>query len=449
MKRIGDISISSLLVLGMGGCWQVLDVDANEYAPVCQTGELACEGNVPKTCVDGLWQALSACVGQTCISGQCRGDCEAGTKRCIENSTQLCDASGHFMEGSPCIGQGCVEGECVGECLAGSKDCLGNSPRSCGENGQWVVSAACALPKELCDDGECIAAPQSCVGLAAACGPNGDESCCAITKVAGGTYNRGNDAMYPALVGDFVLDRFEITVGRFRKFVEAYPGNKPIPGAGAHPLIAGSGWDAAWDPSLPTDKGDLISKIKCMASEYTWTDAPGANENKPMNCLGWADVFSFCVWDGGRLPTEAEWNYAAAGGDEQREYPWSNPPSSTMIDSAYAVFDCMGDGSAAGQCTAEDILNVGSKSKQGDGRWGQADLGGSVWEWNLDGHAASYSSGFCNNCANLSTSSNRVIRGGGWNDSAPILLSSSRAAKGPSYHYSFVGGRCARNPKNP
>ena len=65
-----------------------------------------------------------------------------------------------------------------------------------------------------------IPIPTSCVGLAATCGPNRNEDCCSSSLVPGGTYNRGSDpalpATFPATVGDFWLDKYEITVGRFR-----------------------------------------------------------------------------------------------------------------------------------------------------------------------------------------------------------------------------------------
>ena len=63
------------------------------------------------------------------------------------------------------------------------------------------------------------------------------QSCCASPMVEGGTYNRLNDPKWPATVSSFQLDAFQVTVGRLRAFVEAYPGAKPKPGAGAHPKL--------------------------------------------------------------------------------------------------------------------------------------------------------------------------------------------------------------------
>jgi sulfatase modifying factor 1 len=86
----------------------------------------------------------------------------------------------------------------------------------------------------------------SCVGLAATCGPSANANCCQIAMVPGGTFYRDydaatdlyNDMSHPATVSAFVLDRYEVTVGRFRTFVAAgmgTQGNPPAPGTGAHP----------------------------------------------------------------------------------------------------------------------------------------------------------------------------------------------------------------------
>jgi len=86
----------------------------------------------------------------------------------------------------------------------------------------------------------------------------GDEDCCASSEVAGGTFYRGYDAAThtdkgsPATVSDYRLDNYEITVGRFRKFVAAYSQDMIKAGAGANPNnAADTGWDMAWNASLP------------------------------------------------------------------------------------------------------------------------------------------------------------------------------------------------------
>ncbi|WP_437775182.1 formylglycine-generating enzyme family protein [Sorangium sp. So ce1097] len=345
-------------------------------------------------------------------------------------------------EGPECVGQACVGGKCVGECGPEETRCLDNRPQRCDERGQWTDEEACPSSAPACDGGKCTA--PSCVGLAATCGPSGNESCCASAAVPGGSFNRDNDPAYPATVSGFLLDRFEVTVGRFRRFVAAYTGSKPAAGAGRHPLIDGSGWDAGWDSNLPADAATLKTAVKCDSTYQTWRDEDEGTEHLPMNCLSWYVAFAFCAWDGGRLPTEAEWSYAAAGGSEQRVYPWSKPADSTAIDGSYAVYDCTGDESGSGACTFSDIQFVGSRSTRGDGRWGQADLAGNMWEWLVDWYAI-YSNK-CSNCANTIPASYRVVRGGGFFYDASGLLSSVRDYVEPLARYDVVGARCARKP---
>ncbi|WP_437989816.1 formylglycine-generating enzyme family protein [Sorangium sp. So ce145] len=346
-------------------------------------------------------------------------------------------------EGKQCVEQTCVDGKCVGECGPEDVRCSENRPQRCDGRGAWEDAEPCGAAAPACDAGKCV--PRSCVGLAETCGPDSNESCCATGEaVPGGTFNRSNDAAYPATVSGFLLDRFEVTVGRFRKFVEAYPGSKPAAGAGAHPLIAGSGWDAVWASSLPADAAALKLAVKCDSSYQTWTDAAGDREHLPMNCLNWYMAFAFCAWDGGRLATEAEWNYAAAGGDEQREYPWSAPASTGTVDASHAVYDCTGDGSASGECASSDIQAVGSRSPAGDGRWKQVDLAGNLREWVLDWYG-NYSNQ-CNNCANTASASSRVRRGGVFNRDASDQLSSARGGIDPSHGAYGLGARCARTP---
>lgn len=240
----------------------------------------------------------------------------------------------------------------------------------------------------------------------------------------------------PATVSDFHLDKYEVTVGRFRQFVEAGMGTQKSPpkeGAGAHPLIPGSGWNSAWNTSLASDTAAL--KTAVQGYRQTWTDTPGNDERLPITHLDWFTASAFCAWDGGRLPTEAEWNYAAAGGSEQRVYPWSNPPTSTTIDESYATYYC---GSACDGLPQ----NVGSKSPKGDGKWGQADLAGNVWEWTLDVYAGPYPTP-CIDCAALAGGSERVIRGGESANHYSSVLSSYRTRVSAESHFADTGVRCA------
>ncbi len=335
---------------------------------------------------------------------------------------------------------------------AGGAGNSGNSGGSGGQAGSGGLGGAAGA-------GGSTPTPPSCVGLADDCGPGSYEDCCDSRLVTGGSFLRSYDGIdytddsYPATVSDFYLDRFEVTVGRFRAFVQNGAGtqqNPPAPGAGAHPLIDGSGWNPAWNAELPANTAELKGAVACVSSRETWTDAPGSNEALPINCVSWYEAFAFCAWDGGRLPTEAEWNYAAAGGDEQRYYPWSAayPPGSADIDPSYAVYHCTGDGSPSYECEFTDILSVGSRSPTGDGRWDQADLAGSMWEWNLDWYASPYSIVPCNDCADLGSASSRVLRGGGWYPSAAYLRVARRedSVVEPTYRDHFVGIRCARTP---
>lgn len=284
--------------------------------------------------------------------------------------------------------------------------------------------------------------PASCEGLASNCGPSGSESCCASAPVSGGTFYRSYDNVnfdytstaYKATVSDFRLDKYEVTVGRFRKFVAVFSPNMIPQGSGKNPNDdSDSGWDTTWNMALPEDAASLSTILECDSGYQTWTETAGKNEMLPVNCLSWFEAFAFCIWDGGRLPTEAEWNYAAAGGSEQRVYAWG----SDAPDDSLAVF-------CGAACSKPEA--VGTKSPKGDGKWGQADLAGNVYEWTLDWFARPYPQSSCTNCANLTVTAGRTFRGGDFASNATGLLSSSRNGGGPGDHSGGTGARCARAP---
>jgi formylglycine-generating enzyme required for sulfatase activity len=258
--------------------------------------------------------------------------------------------------------------------------------------------------------------------------------------------------LYPATVSDFRLDKYEVTVGRFRQFVAAVEaGWRPTLGEGRHTHLNGgmglvnsgrvggfeAGWDAAWTASLPTTAAAWTTALSCNPTYQTWTSAPGRDEGKALNCLSLYAAQAFCLWDGGFLPSEAEWNYAASGGSEQRVYPWSSPPRSTRFDATRAV---------AGIGVTGRVALVGS-TPAGNGLYGHSDLSGNLAEWALDGWASPYEAGACSDCSNLlPASSSGVIRGGDFYDIAFEWLASSRLNFLSASRYFVVGARCARAP---
>lgn len=282
------------------------------------------------------------------------------------------------------------------------------------------------------------------------CRAGDDEiSCCARELVVGGSFQMGRSASggdacpadqncpgaelpeHDASTSSFELDVFEVTVSRFRQFVENYDDFELSAGMGAHPRIEGSGWQTEWSDQLPAERSALEAGLACDPLA-TYTPEPADHETMPVNCVTWFEAFAFCVFAGGRLPTELEWEYAAAGGANERLYPWGdaepNPERARFFPQA--------------------LDDVGS-APQGIARWGQHDLGGNVWEWGLDWlDTAWYAGGGdpCDDCARLQGSDYRVIRGGAYAFEAVTLRAATRSGEGPSERAPFIGFRCAAAP---
>jgi len=256
--------------------------------------------------------------------------------------------------------------------------------------------------------------------------------------VPGGSFTLGGTVTAPtsqATVADFHLDKYEVSVGRFNAFVASYDAwraaGNPRQGAAAHPLIAESGWRVSWTALLPSNSSILNSSVRCG----TYATGSAGRAQLPMNCVSWYEAFAFCAWDGGRLPTEVEWEYAAAAGSEGRLYPWgADPPTADR-----AVYDCLANDTPG--CRFEEILVVGSKPS-GVARWAQHDLAGSMWEWVVDSRA-SYPP-VAVNYANVSDGSTRVVRGGSWFNEAADMRAANRLDIEPTTRNGDMGIRCAR-----
>jgi sulfatase modifying factor 1 len=314
-------------------------------------------------------------------------------------------------------------------------------------------------------------------------GGSGTESCCASLAVQGGTYDRTYDPegadggielgpdgaatalADPATVSSFRLDKYEVTVGRFRQFVAAWAngnGWTPDAGSGRHSYLNGgagvvnsgsgggyeTGWLSADDSNIaPTDSNLSDAVCDDNGNDATWTSSPLGHENLPINCVNWWESYAFCIWDGGFLPSESEWEYAAAGGDQQREYPWGSEAPGQA--NAYAIYgnsanDCYYPTGSLTACTGVTSIAPVGLPTLGAGAWGQLDLAGSVWEWNLDWRATYIDP--CADCGLLTAASERTVRGGDFYLGPSFLFSSSRGSDAPTHRGNDIGIRCARAP---
>jgi formylglycine-generating enzyme required for sulfatase activity len=214
----------------------------------------------------------------------------------------------------------------------------------------------------------------------------------------------------------------------------------------------GDGYETGW---VVSDNGNIAPEdvnLACEPPYDTWTSSLGSHEDLPIDCANWWEAYAFCIWDGGFLPSNAEWQHAATGGSQRRQYPWGSTDPGTA--NQYAISNCNYP-SGSRMCSGiANIAPVGTATL-GTGRWGQLDLVGEVWEWNLDWSHGSYfdhPKPPCTDCADLTTAAIRLFRGGDF--SGPQFLEPTPLVYDGTFRGSAlrgsplgtVGFRCARSP---
>jgi formylglycine-generating enzyme required for sulfatase activity len=213
---------------------------------------------------------------------------------------------------------------------------------------------------------------------------------------------------------DFYIGKYEVTFDEYDEFCEATGRSKPSDsgwGREVRPVINVSWWDAIAYCNWLSEKEKLP---KAYDSKGNLLDKDGRVTTDVTKVLGY------------RLPTEAEWEYAAHGGNESKGYKYSG---------SYSVGDVAWYSSNSGRETHE----VGEKVPN---ELGLYDMSGNVWEWCSDWYG-SYSSSARTNPYNNS-GSYRVIRGGSWSIVASYVRVADRDYGSPTYTGRYLGFRIAR-----
>ena len=194
-----------------------------------------------------------------------------------------------------------------------------------------------------------------------------------------------------------------------------------------HPVEITKGlWMSSTAVTVTAYKGFVGATSRAMP------EAPDFNPNwekgdHPIVNVNWHDAEAYCKWANGRLPTEAEWEYAARGGKEGLKYPWGNEISPQNAKYGPQV----------------GTVPVGSYPANGFGLY---DMAGTVVEWGNDWYKEDYySSSPAQDPPGPSEGTERVLRGGSWGNFIPRYLRCSyRYRLVPVYGLHLIGFRCVR-----
>ena len=252
-----------------------------------------------------------------------------------------------------------------------------------------------------------------------------------MVLIPAGSFEMGNadEAAYAAerpvhtvYLDAFYMDAYEVTNAQFKAFVDANP---------------------QWQ------KDNIADKFHDGRYLDSWsgTDYPAGKADHPVVDVSWYAAMAYAECAGKRLPTEAEWEYAARGGLAGKKYPWGD--TITPADANYS--NNVGGTTPVGQYAANG--------------YGLYDMVGNVWEWCLDKfdfdfYAASENSRnpiaggktiqwLCENFTTIIPSRSRVLRGGSWDLVAKFLRVANRFPNPPMSTDMPFGFRCVKRTVTP
>ena len=225
----------------------------------------------------------------------------------------------------------------------------------------------------------------------------------------GSTINSDEQPVHSVTLSNFYMSKYEVTVAEFKEFIDATgyqtDADKRTSGYGSY-IWNGSSWETKDGVNWKCDVGGSVR--------------PTSDYNHPVIHVSWNDAVAYCEWRSRkegktyRLPTEAEWEYAAGAGANNRS-KWAGTNNESDLGT-YAWFT-----SNSGSKTHP----VGEKQPNSLGLY---DMSGNVWEWCSDWYASTYPSGSQTNPTGAATGSSRVLRGGSWSNYADYCRVANRCS---------------------
>ena len=222
--------------------------------------------------------------------------------------------------------------------------------------------------------------------------------------------NENETPISTVYLDSYYMDRYEVTNREYAAFLNAV------------------GKIRDTDGRMIIDLESRYCRIKHVDGKY---QAQHGYEHHPVLTVSWRGADAYAKWRGKRLPTEAEWEKAARGGIEGKEYPWGDTASH-----AYANYEGI-DGIDRWLFTAP----IGSFEPNG---YGLYDMSGNAGEWCADWYDSdAYKPTHLRLPEKSDLGPRRVIRGGSWATDAPYLRCAFRSASPPSWTHGTIGFRCA------
>ena len=231
--------------------------------------------------------------------------------------------------------------------------------------------------------------------------------------IPGGRYLMGADDGMPhetpvheVVVEAFHMDTHEVTNDDFATFVEA---------TGFVTEAEEWGWSLGFVPDSETTERVQGAEWWVKVDGATWRHPLGPESNingkgdLPVVQVSWNDAVAYCAWAGKRLPTEAEWEFAARGGTSQEEFPWGTTfelNGAAMANTWNGIFP-VSDSGADGYASLSPVGTYPATA------YGLFDIGGNVWEWCSDWfEGAYYARSPSNNPQGPERGIEKVLRGG-------------------------------------